>query len=63
MLNNRIFLHKYRRMCYTIGGKDYAAGAVRNGYDSKADEIKFYLRGECRMRLDTASVLLRIIDG
>ena len=32
-------------MCYTIGGKGYAAGAVRNGYDSKADEMKFYLAG------------------
>ena len=33
MLNIRIFLQKYRRMCYTISGKNYAAGAVRNGQD------------------------------
>lgn len=50
-------------MCYTIGGKDYAAGAVRNGYDSKADEMKFYLQGECRMRLNAVPVFLRIING
>lgn len=50
-------------MCYTIGGKGYAAGAVRNGYDSKADEMKFYLQGGGRMQLDTVTVSLRIING
>lgn len=49
-------------MCYTIGGKGYAAGAVRNGYDSKAGEMKFCLQGG-RMRLDTVPVSLRIING